>query len=273
MGIGRLTRYAYPYNNVAASVLATNEVQTGKTIDTYRLELGGTAFTKSHLSNIRVRANSRLIVDASGAEINSLLLYRGQAADDNFLDIPFGDRTGLTEMDRMRGAFDTSIGIQKLTTEVNIGAATAPTLKGILFESARQSDGAGKSLPFAGEIAHLLRYPWEKSTGGILPVKIAGARMVVKRLHFFNTGNLTGMEIKQDGITIHESTLAENQYEQKSWGRVPQANIYTVDFMLDGNTLKSLNMADGLPLEILPTFSAADSGVLLVEALARLGDV
>lgn len=274
--IGKLTRYAYPYNNVFANVQTTNEIQPGKTIDYYRLALGfggGGAFTKAMLTEIRMRANSRLIVDTTGPELDKLLAYRGQAADVAFLDVPFADATGLTEFDRMRGALDTSKGIAKLTSELKIGAATSPTLKGILYESAPQA-GQGGDLPFRGEIAHLTRYPFEKTTGGVLPVSIAaGNGIIVKRMHFFHTGHIIGMEIKQDGVTIHESTKAENEYEQKKWGRVPQANVYTVDFMLDGNTRKALDTSDGLPLEILPNFDAADNGILLVEALAPLGRI
>lgn len=273
--VGRLQRYARQYATVVAGGIASNSIQLGKTLDYYRLKMGGTTFSAAKIDQILIAANERTIVDITGPELVKLLAYRGQTADAAFLDIPFADDTGLTEMDRMRGAFDTSAGIQTLTSEVHInGTAVAPTLAGRLYESTPQVTDQGAALPFRGEIAQIKRIPWEKTTGGDLPIDISQSNGVtVKRMHFFHTGNMTGLEVKIDGITVHKSVKDENEFEQKKWKRVPQANVYTYDTVLDGNVLKALVLSAEKKIEIIPTFLAADSGFLLLEVLAPLGAV
>lgn len=273
--IGRLTRRAQQYNLVAAGSRSTNVIQIGKTLEYFRLKMGGTTFAADKIEQIIIRANQRPIWDVTGPELVKLMAYRGQFADAAFLDVPFVDHTGLSEMDRMRGAFDTSNGIQTLTSEVKIAAtAVAPTLDGILFESTPQVAVNGVALPFRGEIAQLKRQPYDKASGGKLPLEIAQADGVtVKRIHFFHAGNMTGLEIRIDGMTVHESLAAENVFEQKKFGRVPQTNVYTADFVLDGNVLKALVLSKEKKLEIIPTFSAADNGVMLLECLGGLGAI
>jgi hypothetical protein len=84
---------------------------------------------------------------------------------------------------------------------------------------------------------------------------------------------MTGATVKQDGLVIHESITSENQYLQTKFGRVPQTNMYTIDFVLDGNVAKALDTRDSKSLEWLLTFSGADSGTVLVEYLDPLGNL
>jgi hypothetical protein len=67
--------------------------------------------------------------------------------------------------------------------------------------------------------------------------------------------------------------LAENSFDQTRLGRVPQTNMYTVDFVLDGEIDKALDTRDARSMEWLPTFSAADSGYILVEYMDTLGNL
>ena len=276
MGVGKLTRKGLPHSNVTANGIATSNVTPGRTINNMQLKLGGTSLTKAMLSMIKIKANGKVVFEGSGTQFDKLNAYRGQATDAAFLDLPFFERAGLTEFDRAVGGFDTTVGISNITTEITIAGATAPTLETILTESAQQADTAGNAAPFAGVMAKVLRYPFAMATGGTLPVTVPfgpqnGA--VIKRLHVEHTGNMTGINVKQDGLVIHESLKAENEYEQKRWGRVPQTNLYTVDFMVDGNVNKALDTRSCRSLEWLPTFSAADSGFIIVEYLDTLGNI
>lgn len=276
MSVGKLIRYGLPFSNVAASNTATNNVTPGRTMECLRLKLGGTTFTKSHLSLIRVKANGKTIVEGTGDQIDKINTYRGKTADAAFLDLDFSDYSMLDEFDRQVGAFDTSLGISNITTEVTIGAATAPQLTPILIESASQKDRQGNAAPFAPLLTKLLRYPFNIATGGQLPVTVPfgpqnGA--IIKRLHVFHTGNMTAATVKQDGLVVHESVKAENEYFQKAHGMVPQTNVYTLDFVADGNIKKALDTRDAKSLEWLFTFSAADSGTVIVEYLDVLGNL
>lgn len=276
MAIGKLTRKGLPFSNVVATGVATNQITPGRTLANAQLKLGGTSLTKAMLSMIKIKANGRVIMEVTGTQADKLNAYRGQTTDAAYLDLPFAERAGLTEFDRMVGAFDTSAGIVSLTSEVSIAGATAPTLEMILTEQAPQTDSKGDSAPYAGVIAKVLRYPFAMAVGGKLPVNLPfgpnnGA--IIKRIHIEHTGNCTAVDIKQDGLVIHESLKLENEYEQKRWGRVPQTNMYTIDFMVDGNINKALDTRSARMLEVIPTFSAADNGFVIVEYLDKLDNL
>lgn len=276
MSVGKLTRYGLPFSNVVATGVATNNITPGRTLETLRLKLGGTDLTKAMLTMIKLKANGKVIIEASGTELDKINAYRGEPDDAAFLDVPFADHKMLTEFDRMVGAFDTSLGISNITSEVQITGATAPTLAPILLESAVQKDNTGAAAPFAGLICKLLRYPFNIANGGKLPVNVpfgpqSGA--IIRRMHVFHGGNMTGATVKQDGLVIHESIKAENEFEQKKFGRVPQANVYTIDFVADGGIKKALDTRDARSLEWLFDFSAADNGTVLVEYLDPLGNL
>lgn len=276
MSVGKLTRYGLPFSNVVANGTATNQITPGRTLENLRLKLGGTSLTKAMLSLIKIKANGKVIVEGTGGEIQKLNAYRGEATDAAFLDIQFADYSMIAELDRMVGAFDTGMGIANITSEVQIAGATAPVLTPILIESAQQKDRTGNAAPFAGLISKTLRYPFAMATGGKLPVTVpfgpqSGA--IIKRLHVLHTGNMTGATVKQDGTVVHESLAAENAFDQTKAGRTPQANMYTIDFVLDGNIKKALDTRDARSLEWLFDFSAADSGNVIVEYLDPLGNL
>jgi hypothetical protein len=276
MSVGILTRYGLPFSNVVASGVATNQVTAGRTLETLRLKLGGTTFTKAMVSLLKLKANGKVIIEATGAQLDAINAYRGEATAATFLDVQFADSTGLTELDRMVGAFDTSLGISNITSEVTIAGATAPQLTPILIESAQQKDRSGASAPFAPLISKLLSYPFAMSTGGVLPVTVPfgpQSGSIIKRLHVFHSGTMTGATVKQDGLVVHESIAAENSFAQTKAGRVPQANVYTLDFMLDGRVKTALDTRDAKSLEWLFSFSGAGSGTVLVEYLDPLGNL
>ena len=276
MSVGKLIRYGLPFSNVVASGTATNQVTPGRTVENLRLRLGGTTFTKAMISGIKIKANGKVIVEGTGSDIDKINAYRGHVADAAFLDLFFADYQLNNELDRMVGAFDTSIGISNITSEITIAGATAPTLSPILIESAAQKASTGEAAPFAPLISKLLRYPFNIATGGRLPVNVPfgpQSGSIIKRLHVFHGGNMTGATVKEDGLVVHESVKAENEYEQKRFGRVPQANVYTLDFVADGDIRKALDTRNARSLEWLFDFSAADSGTVYVEYLDPLGNL
>lgn len=276
MSVGKLNRYGLPFANVVANGQATNNITPGRTLENLRLKLGGTALTKAMISLFKLKANGKPLVEATGTQLDKVNAYRGEATNAAFLDVQFADYTMLGEMDRMVGAFDTGLGISNITTELTIAGATAPMVTPILIESANQKNADGSTKGVAPFIAKLLSYPFSVATGGRLPVTLPfgpqnGA--IIKRVHVFHGGNMTGATVKQDAITIHESVKVENEFDQVKAGRVPQANCYTIDFVLDGNVSKALDTRDAKSLEWLFDFSAGDNGTVLVEYLDPLGNL
>jgi Viral coat protein P2 N-terminal domain len=276
MSVGKLIRYGLPYSNVVATGTATNNITPGRTLENLKLKLGGTSLTKAMLSSVKIKANGKVIIEGSGSELEKLNAYRGETTNAAYLDIPFSDYCLNNEFDRMVSAFDTSLGIANITTEVSISGATAPTLTPIVVESAAQKARGGEYQPFAPLMAKVLKYPYNIASGGRLPITVPfgpqnGA--IIKRLHVFHGGNMTGATVKQDGLVIHESLAAENQQEQTRMGRVPQTNVYTIDFVVDGDIRKALDTRDAKSLEWLFDFSAADTGSVIVEYVDILGNL
>lgn len=276
MSVGKLNRYGLPFSNVVPTGTATNQVTPGRTLENLRLKLGGTALTKAMISQIKLKANGKVIVEGTGSDIDKINAYRGRATAAAFLDLMFADYSLNNEFDRMVGAFDTSQGISNITSEITITGATAPVLTPILIESAVQKDRSGAAAPYAPLISKLLRYPFSQATGGRLPVNVPfgpQSGSIIKRLHVFHTGNMTGATVKEDGLVIHESVKAENEHEQTQQGRTPQANVYTLDFCVDGSIGKALDTRNARSLEWLFDFSAADNGTVYVEYLDPLGNL
>lgn len=276
MSVGKLQRYGLPFSNVVASGTATNQITPGRTLENLRLRLGGTTFTKAMISAVKVKANGKVIIEGTGSDLDKINAYRGESTDAGYLDVQFADYSQIAEIDRMVGAFDTSLGISNITTEVTIAGATAPTLTPILVESAQQKDASGAAAAFAPLISKVLRYPYNISNGGRLSVNVPfgpQSGSIIKRLHVMHGGNMTGATVKQDGLVIHESVTDENEFDQTKAGRVPQTNVYTLDFVLDGNIKKALDTRDARSLEWLFDFSAADTGTVYVEYLDPLGNL
>lgn len=268
MSVGKLTRYGLPFSNVVATGKATSNVTPGRTLENYRIKLGGTALTKAMLSLVRMKAGNKTIIEGVGADLAKIFAYRSTiAADANYLDLLFADYSLNNELDRMVGAFDTSL-VGSISMEVQIAGATAPTLTPIQIESAQQKDNQGAMQPYAPLVSKILPYPFAISTGGKLPVTLPFGQTtgsIVKRVHVFHGGNMTGATVKQDSSVIHESIRLENEYDQKQYGRNPQANVYTLDFVADGDIRKALDTRDARTLEWLFEFSAADNGTIYVE--------
>lgn len=275
MSVGKLVRYGLPFSNVVASGVATNQITPGRTIENVRLRLGGT-FTKAMITDIKVKANGKVILEGTGSQIDALQAYRGRTQSASFLELSFSDYSMNNELDRNVGAFDTSLGISNITTEVTISGATSPTLTPILIESAAQKAPTGEMQPFAPLIAKVLRYPFSIANGGRLAMNVPfgpQSGSIIKRLHVFHTGTMTGATVKEDGLVVHESVTAENQQEQTMQGRVPQTNCYTIDFCVDGDIRKALDTRSSRSLEWLFDFSAASNGTVYAEYLDPLGNL
>ncbi len=275
MSVGKLQRYGLPFANVVNSGTATNQITPGRTLELLQLKLGGT-FTKAMITLFKLKANGRTLIEGTGAELDKINAYRGIATNAAFLDVAFFDEQMFDHLDRQVTSFDTSQGVSNITTEVTIAGATSPVLTPILVESASQKNRTGDAAPYATLVGKILRYPFSIANGGQLPVTVPFGKdsgAIIKRMHVFHGGNMTGATVKQDGLVVHESVQAENANMQVRSGRVPQTNVYTIDFVTDGNIRNALDTRDAKSLEWLMTFSAADNGYILVEYLDTLGNL
>lgn len=276
MSVGKLQRYGLPFANVVNAGTATNQITPGRTLELLQLKLGGTALTKAMITLFKLKANGRTLIEGTGIELDKINAYRGITTNAAFLDIAFFDENMFDHLDRQVTSFDTSNGVTNITTEVTIAGATSPVLTPILVESASQKDRTGAAAAYASLVGKILRYPFSIANGGQLPINVPFGKdsgAIIKRMHIFHGGFMTGATVKQDGLVVHESLAAENANMQVRSGRVPQANVYTIDFVSDGNIRNALDTRDAKSLEWLMTFSAADNGYILVEYLDTLGNL
>lgn len=273
MAIGKIIRKGLAFSNVVASGVASCLLPIGRTIERITLAMGGTTFNDTHMTSIKVRANGKVIIDVTGPELKKINAYRGITSSTGFLTLDFTELKGRDRLDQVIGGFDTTQGIAQLSMEVTIAGATAPTLEAYVTESNRQVGG------YANIISKILRYPYQTSAGGVLPIQLPFGPVngsVIKRMHITHSvaNNVTNAVVKQDSIVIFEATRALNEAIQVEHGKVPQSGFYTVDFTADNNQSNAFDTKDARSLELLPTFNAAEpAGVVLVEYYDTLGNL
>lgn len=273
MSVRQIYDEGKPINQTGANAPFSGQIDVGRSLDNIKLKLAGTVFTPAHLTTVQVLAGTKTLFIGSGAHIKARSAYLGLAPNDAFLDLAFSDQTGESEHDRMEGAFDTTLlganGV--ITIKGDIGGATAPVLSMDLRQSAPQVR-EGADLTVRQEFSKVLRAPFQAANGGkiVVDIPFGPQGMRIKRLFFFHTGNMTGIEILENGARIHKSVKAANEDEQKRFGRVPQANLYVVDFCPDGDFTKAWDTRGLRSVNCQPEFSAADSGYVYFDCIDSL---
>lgn len=272
MSISKITANGLPFANVAAAGVATANIEIGSNVERLQLIMGGTTFTEAHMTNIKLRANGKAVVDISGTDLKKLMAFRGVPQSTGFLDIDFTELTGRDLLDQVIGSFDTSKGVAQLSLEITIAGATAPTLAYRVTKSSPQNAAVG------GQLQKILRYPWQVATGGQLSIALPYGPVngsIIKRIHITHgvANNVLDVTVKQNSAVVWEGTAAANVADQTAHGRVPQTGIFTIDFTLDRNQRNAFDTRDASSLLLLPNFGAADSGNVLVEYYDKLGNL
>lgn len=263
-----------PVTNVLAAGVATIDFSNlfGYSIDRIILQLGGT-FTKAMITALQVRANTKLILDSTGARTDARMAYRGITANAAFLSLDFTELRSKTIIGQKLGSIDTRL-CERLTAELTIAGATSPTLVawaevGSLVEFDKLYGPAERAL-----VGKCLSQTYNFAAAGTFPVQIPYGRQggsLIKRIHLHGS-TVTAVEVKKDGITYHESVDAVNDFVQTENLRAPQANIYTIDFIVDGNQSNVLNAANAQTMEYYAVVSGAGNVTVEVEMLDPLSN-
>lgn len=270
-----------PFQNVVASGVATINFANllGYSVEYILLVLGGTAFTKSMITDIDIKANSKTIFKDSGSRLDLLNTYRGETADAAYLVIPFDESRARAEIKNGAaanigaagavdgekvGIIDTSFGIQSLTGQITIAGATAPTLAGY----AELSRAPMQDTRFRGLISKHFNFTVSPAASGTFLFDVPYGRVkgsIIKRIGLHGS-TVTGYEVKRDGITIQKvDAAADITYAQKREGRVPQTNVQMIDFIKDGNQSSALDAFAAQSMEYYMTVSGAGNVVVTVE--------
>lgn len=225
----------------ATSSLSTSQVQ-GYSLHGLILERGGTTFPHTDINSIRVRLNGKDLVPAglTGAQLHAMTDYEGMVNVVNYDFIFFGDPAARTVRGQHLGDVDCSVYDYPLTLEVGIGAATAPTLNAYaLVGVPKQQMGIGYTAVEAAIIRALVPtiiQPAAAVTRAAYGISIgssAGAR--IRRVWFFNT-YLTNVDFKKQSLTKWDDVSAAlNSAVEEQYVRTPQAGLYVLDRVMDGN--------------------------------------
>jgi hypothetical protein len=256
-----------PFSNVVANGVATVSLPVGMSYNRIILVLGGT-FTKSMITDIKVRLNGKVIFQQTGARLDLINTYRKRAVNANYLVVDFTEPDAKDMAEEYIGNINTAQGVSSLTMEVTIAGATSPTLDSF--------SEFGPPAPL-GVIAKQILFTTSMGGSGKFPFKlidIANRGAMIKRIHFAHTGQVQALEVKKNGVVIHDNVpTATNSFYQLDYNKVAQTNVYCYDPCLDNNYSNLLKTADMVSLEFNLTTGGADTVVATVEALDLLGNM
>ncbi|HEX8611942.1 MAG TPA: major capsid protein P2 [Telluria sp.] len=256
-----------PFNNVSANGMASVSLPIGMSYNKVILALGGT-FTKSMITNIKIKLNGKTVWENTGSRLDLQNSYRQLTSSAGFLVIDFTEPRAKIMAEQYLGNYNTAQGVSSLTMEVTIAGATSPTLDSYAE--------LGPPAPL-GIIAKSILFTASNGGAGKFPVKLidlANRGAIIKRAHFAHGGNLTQLEVKKNGIVIHDNIpTTVNSFWQADYQKTAQANIYTFDPCADNNYSNAIKTVDMVSLEFNPTFSGADTVTVVLETLDTLGNM
>jgi len=256
-----------PFTNVVANGVATVSLPVGMSYNRILLQLGGT-FTKAMITDIKVRLNGKVIFQNTGSRLDLINTYRKRGVSANFLVIDFVEPGAKDMAEQYIGNINTAQGVSSLTMEVTIAGATSPTL-----DSWAE---VGPPAPL-GVVSKQLLFTTSFGGSGKFPFKlidVANRGAIVKRVHFAHGGNVQALEVKKNGIVIHDNvTTAVNNFYQADYGKTAQTNLYTYDPCVDDNYTNAVKTQDMVSLEFNLTTGAADTVTAVIEVLDLLGNM
>lgn len=266
---------------VAAGQVASIKIpRYALTLNRIVLRMGGTTFLKGNIQKIEIKIGTRpvWVIDTVGALAAGTILdminkYKGIFDQATNLSIDLTERDFLTIAAKEIGGIDMS----KLSDDVYVnitiaGTAVAPTLYGYMFLTPPQ----GKDIEDGQLIQKIVAIPYSYANGGRQLISFDPKGALLKRIYTTFTGsngtattesNLSKFEVKKNGYTLFELVSTDNKFLQQEYRKVPQSGMYVTDLTFDNNLSGALVTADAAALEFAPTFTAADSGVMLFEVL------
>ncbi len=265
---------------VAATGTATLKIpKLAVTLGRVLLRLGGTAFTKAMIADIKVKIGSRVVwnaqtqgANAAGTLLDRINKYRGVYDDAYHLTIDFTDRDFKTLAAQEIGGYDMTKFAEDVFLEIQISGATAPTLYAYMMHTPPQGDSDDPTQL----VQKLVAVPWTAAAGGrfVLPFEPRGS--LIKRAYIMFNGsagtatadaNVSKVEVKKNGLILFDPQDVDMRFVQQEYRKVPQNGMFVVDFTFDNNLSGGLPTADARSLEFILTLGATDNGVCFFEVL------
>lgn len=269
------------FNGLANGSRATAEIPNyANSLAKVLLQFGGN-LTKANISELTMRIGARTFFGPiSGADLDRVMRYRGQFDHASFLELDLTERDMIAQWQREVGAIDLPmLGNQSVFIEVlnSASAGGPPTLSGMVGLLPRQftdDDKDGRPTRHEQLMSKLLRYSLPNTGTRMVWQPVFGGALI-KRVHFAYAGtdwtasadgNLFQVDVRRNGVSVYDRTRClVNRVHQQIYRKVPQSRMFTVDFMVDGDTNKGLNTAGLRSLEFELQFSASDNVTAYVE--------
>ena len=211
-------------------------IPQGMTYEAILLELTGTAFVISDITEIRVDLGGKQIWRIPGADLQLINSYYGITADAARLPIWFADPNAKTLPEYLASALDTSFGYSDFSIEVDVAGATAPVLNAYSLTSAPipRLDATGKPVPYVGTFRTLNKQLITPTSTGVLQNQLLSVGSprgaLIKAMHFVDGGNISQVDVTKDGFYLQQDGYrATMQSEQAERGRVIQVGLYSFD--------------------------------------------
>lgn len=243
------------------------------------------AITKATISEVVVKVGARVIFGpVTGLELDKLNKYRGLYDDAGHLTIDFTERDGLSVIAKEIGGLDLpALGADNVFVEVtnSYAGANAHNLYAVAGYTALQFDPRAPSRD--GQLIHKLlsfQIPGNGGTQLTWMPDFKGA--IVKRVHFSYAGtdwtatadgNVANVQTKKNGIEVFNIRCLDNRFLAQEQRKVPQAKLFSQDFIADNVQSAAMETRDARALEWNLTLTATDSVKALVEVLDVPGNL
>lgn len=263
--------------NVGPNQRVTIRLPLGVTYNKIALFTAGN-ITASLISNIVLKVNGgermRWLTQAHLQARNS---YNRGASDANVIEFDFVEREGKDEAAQTLGAYAATAeaGVQDMTIEFDLGTyvvTAASVVTGV----------AEVDVPSKNRLIVRNRYFQRVFSGAteeqiVLPSGMNGE--LLKRIYVFGTlASISNLRVRREGADEFEQlTVAQNEFFQKTYAKVPQAALYVVDFTehdLMGHMLNTSSIVgpDGKPavvqnLDVRLAVSAAGTFNIYTESI------
>jgi hypothetical protein len=236
--------------NVGPNQRCTIRLPLGRTYNKIILECQGN-LNRSFISNIVLKQNTGEKQRwKTAAHLQAYNAYRLGASDVNFLSLNFVEKDAKDEAAMTLGtyAITQEANVQDAILEFDLGAYTASGAT--LIRAIAEVD-----VPSANRLIVRNRYLQKTLAGAveeqvIIPSGQNGEQL--KRILIFGTlALIDAVRIRRDDSDEFESlTVLQNEFNQKEYGKVPQAGLMVIDFLehnLQGHMLNTAMVrgADG----------------------------
>lgn len=236
----------------AAATRATLRLPLGRTYNRIVLFCGGN-INRALLTNMVMKLNQGEKQRwKTAAQLQSRNSYNLGASDAAIVELDFVERNAKDEAAMTLGtyALTAEAGVQDAVLEFDV-ATYAPSAGSIITAYAEVD------VPSANRLIVRTRYQQKTLAGAveeaiIIPSGVNGEQL--KRLHIFGTlALIDSVRIRRDDSDEFETlSVLQNEYFQKTYGKVPQAGHMVVDFImhnLQGHMLNTAQIlgSDGKP--------------------------